>query len=65
MERVCGEVRLKSRIATQGKKSTTASASSRHPFELRYAADPPETAWERCVQVLDRYGVQRLLRKGW
>ena len=38
---------------------------SRHPFELRYAADLPEMAWERCAQVLDRYDVQRLLRKGW
>ena len=39
--------------------------SSRHPFEMRYAADLPETAWERCAQVLDRYDVQRLLRKAW
>jgi hypothetical protein len=39
--------------------------SSRHPFEMRCAADLPETAWERCAQVLDRYDVQRLLRKGW
>jgi len=37
---------------------------SRHPFELGYAADLPETAWERCAQVLDRYDVQRMLRKG-
>jgi len=39
--------------------------SSRHPFEMRYAADLPETAWERCAQVLDRYDVQRMLRKEW
>ena len=38
---------------------------SRHPFELRYLADLPETAWERCAQVLDRYDVQRLLRRPW
>ena len=38
---------------------------SRHPFDMRYAVDLPETAWERCAQVLDRYDVQRLLRKGW
>jgi superfamily II DNA or RNA helicase len=39
--------------------------SLRHPFEMRYAADLPETAWERCAQVLDRYDVQRMLRKEW
>jgi hypothetical protein len=38
---------------------------SRHPFDIRYAADLPETAWERCAQVLDRYDVQRLLRTAW
>jgi superfamily II DNA or RNA helicase len=38
---------------------------SRHPFDIRYAADLPETAWERCAQVLDRYDVQRLLRAAW
>ena len=38
---------------------------SRHPFDIRYAVDLPETAWERCAQVLDRYDVQRALRKGW
>jgi hypothetical protein len=36
----------------------------RHPFDLRYASDIPETAWEQCAQVLDRYDVQRILRKG-
>ena len=35
----------------------------RHPFDLRYAQDLPETAWERCEQVLDQYDVQRLLRE--
>jgi hypothetical protein len=38
---------------------------SRHPFDIRYAADLPETAWERCAQVLDRYDVQRPLRMTW
>jgi hypothetical protein len=38
---------------------------SRHPFDIRYAADLPETAWERCAQVLDRYDVQRLLGMAW
>ena len=30
-----------------------------------YPADLPEATWERCAQVLDRYDVQRLLRKRW
>jgi hypothetical protein len=38
---------------------------SRHPFDIRYAQDLPERAWERCAQVLDRYDAQRLLRKAW
>ena len=38
---------------------------SRHPFYIRYASDMPETAWERCAQVLDRYDVHRVLKKGW
>jgi superfamily II DNA or RNA helicase len=38
---------------------------SRHPFDIRYAPDVPETAWERCAEVLDQYDVQRLLRKAW
>jgi hypothetical protein len=37
----------------------------RHPFDLRYAQDLPETAWERCEQVLDQYDIQRLLRESW
>jgi superfamily II DNA/RNA helicase len=37
----------------------------RHPFDLRYAQDLPETAWERCEQVLDQYDVQRVLRESW
>jgi hypothetical protein len=36
-----------------------------HPFDLRYAEDLPQTAWERCAQVLDRYDVQRRLREAW
>ena len=28
---------------------------SHHPFDLRYAQDLPETAWERCAQVLDEH----------
>jgi hypothetical protein len=24
---------------------------ARHPFEIRYAQDMPETTWERCAQV--------------
>jgi hypothetical protein len=38
---------------------------SPHPFDMRYAEDLPLTAWERCVQVLDRYDVQRRLREAW
>ena len=38
---------------------------ARHPFDLRYAVDLPETAWEQCAEVLDRHDVQRVLRKGW
>jgi superfamily II DNA/RNA helicase len=38
---------------------------SRHPFDIRYAVDLPETAWERCAEVLDQYDVQGILRKGW
>jgi superfamily II DNA or RNA helicase len=38
---------------------------SRHPFDIRYASHMPETAWERCAQVLDRYDVQRVLKRGW
>ena len=37
----------------------------RHPFDLRYSADLPQTAWERCTEVLDRFDVQRRLREGW
>jgi hypothetical protein len=36
-----------------------------HPFDLRYARDLPQTAWERCEQVLDQYDVKRLLRRPW
>jgi hypothetical protein len=36
-----------------------------HPFDLRYAQDLPESAWERCEQVLDQFDVQRLLRRAW
>jgi hypothetical protein len=35
----------------------------RHPFDLRYAQDLPETAWERCVEVLDRHDVLRVMKQ--
>ena len=38
---------------------------SRHPFDLRYAQDLPETAWERCAEVLDRYDVLRVMKQPW
>jgi hypothetical protein len=38
---------------------------SRHPFDLRYAQDLPETAWERCVEVLDRHDVLRVMKQPW
>jgi superfamily II DNA or RNA helicase len=38
---------------------------SRHPFNVRYGQDLPETAWEHCADVLDRFDVQRLLREAW
>jgi superfamily II DNA or RNA helicase len=38
---------------------------SRHPFDLRYAQDLPETAWERCAQVLDHYDVLRVMKQPW
>jgi hypothetical protein len=38
---------------------------SRHPFDLRYAQDLPETAWERCVEVLDHYDVLRIMKQPW
>jgi hypothetical protein len=37
----------------------------RHPFDLRYAQDLPETAWERCVEVLDHYDVLRAMKQPW
>jgi superfamily II DNA or RNA helicase len=36
-----------------------------HPFDLRYSQDLPDTAWEKCEQVLDRYDVQQRLRQSW
>ena len=38
---------------------------SRHPFDLRYAQDLPETAWERCAEVLDRHDVHRIMKQPW
>jgi superfamily II DNA or RNA helicase len=38
---------------------------NRHPFEMRYANDVPATAWERCIQVLDKQDVQRALKAAW
>jgi superfamily II DNA or RNA helicase len=38
---------------------------SRHPFDLRYALDLPETAWEQCAEVLDRYDVVRVMKQPW
>jgi hypothetical protein len=38
---------------------------SRHPFDLRYAQDLPETAWERCAEVLDHYDVLRVMKQPW
>ena len=38
---------------------------SRHPFDLRYAQDLPETAWERCAEVLDHYDVLRVMKEPW
>jgi len=35
---------------------------SRRPFDIRYAVDLPETAWERCAQVVDR---STGIEKGW
>lgn len=37
----------------------------RHPFDVRYAQDLPASAWERCVQVLDRVDALRVLKAGW
>jgi hypothetical protein len=38
---------------------------SRHPFDLHYSEDLPQTAWEQCVQVLDRFDVRRRLKEAW
>ena len=38
---------------------------SRHPFDLRYAQDLPETAWERCAEVLDHYDVLSVMKQPW
>ena len=38
---------------------------SRHPFNVRYAHDLPEAAWERCVEVLDRHDVLRMMKQPW
>jgi hypothetical protein len=38
---------------------------SRDPFDLRYAQDLPETAWERCAEVLDHYDVLRVMKQPW
>jgi hypothetical protein len=32
---------------------------------MRYANDVPATAWERCIQVLDKQDVQRALKAAW
>ena len=37
----------------------------RHPFDLRYGADPPPKDWARCAQVLDRHDVEKVLKQGW
>ncbi len=37
----------------------------RHPFDLRYGADPPPRDWARCAQVPDRYDVEKVLKQGW
>jgi hypothetical protein len=39
--------------------------SRRHPFDLRYGQDLPETAWERCAEVLDHYDVLRIMKQPW
>ena len=38
---------------------------SRHPFDLRYAQDLPQNAWERCAEVLDHYDVLRVMKQPW
>ena len=40
-------------------------APPRHPFDLRYSQDLPETAWERCEEVLDRHDVARVMKQPW
>jgi hypothetical protein len=37
----------------------------RHPFDLRYSQDLPESAWERCEEVLDRHDVTRVMKQPW
>ena len=37
----------------------------KHPFELRYGQDMPQTAWERCEQVLDRGDIFSTLKRSW
>jgi hypothetical protein len=39
--------------------------SRRHPFDLRYGQDLPETAWERCAEVLDHYDVLSIMKQPW
>lgn len=38
---------------------------ARHPFDLRYAQDLPQTAWERCAEVLDHHDVVRVMKQPW
>jgi hypothetical protein len=51
------DVWVRTALGELGGAAPVSEAPARHPFDLRYAQDRPETAWGRCAEVLDHHDV--------